>query len=315
MATIQIPKIVTTAYSRSSSPQPTSSRSRCPSPQPTRSRSRNPSPTPRSISRAASSRPHSRCQSPIPSISRDESDAIRRIVDEIIERFVDLRDKGYPDEIITKYIYDSIILNKRQPFHIYDWLLNNQNTVQYITLLGYFYLEAIGTEEDLKKSFHSFLTAAKMDYSMAQDLLADCYNFGYGTTKNEELCFMWYTKAFEGGSVNAEYNIGECYKSGFGISRDKRKTVRHYKNASKKGNVSAMYHLGWCYERGVSVRRNFEMAMNWYNKALKNGHILAQEEIDRCSHKMNFSDTSSNPLSTVDSQASKLNLSNCISDR
>ncbi|CAG8463419.1 9172_t:CDS:2, partial [Acaulospora morrowiae] len=301
MATLKVPKIITTSYSRSSSPQPSRSRSRCTSPH---TLSRNPSPIPGSLSRSASPRPRSRSQSPMPTISRDENDAIRRIVDEIMVNFVEMRDKGHSDESITRYICDSIISNKRQPFQIYDWLLNNQNTVQYITLLGYFHLEAIGTEEDLKKSFHSFLTASKMDYPVAQDFLADCYSFGYGTPKNEELCFMWYTKAFEGGSINAEYSIGACYKSGFGINRDTKKTIQHYKNASKKGNVVAMYYLGWCYEKGVGMKKNFKMAISWYNKALKNGYVLAQNDTDRLVYKMgqSYSDISSEPSSIMDSQ-------------
>ncbi|CAG8554150.1 15401_t:CDS:2 [Dentiscutata erythropus] len=92
-------------------------------------------------------------QSPMPQISRDENDAIRRVVDELIENFVDMKERGNQDETISRFINDFIIDNKRFPSQIYDWLLNNQNTAQYITLLGYFYFDAIGTEEDIRKSF------------------------------------------------------------------------------------------------------------------------------------------------------------------
>ncbi|CAG8597662.1 21589_t:CDS:2 [Cetraspora pellucida] len=223
----------------------------------------------------------------MPQISRDESDAIRRIVDELIENFVDMKERGNQDETISRFINDFIIDNKRQPYQIYDWLLNNQNTPQYITLLGYFYFDAIGTEEDLKKCFSLFLTAAKMDYSIAQDLLADCYNYGFGTPRNEDLSFMWYKKAVESGSVNAENGLAGCYKTGFGTKKDKSKTALHYKNATKKGNCTAMLYLGWCYEKGFGLVKDYDQSMSLYEKADKNGNLLAFYSLDKLQRKVN----------------------------
>ncbi|CAG8554155.1 25528_t:CDS:2 [Gigaspora margarita] len=223
----------------------------------------------------------------MPQISRDENDAIRRVVDELMENFVDMKERGNQDETISRFINDFIIDNKRFPSQIYDWLLNNQNTPQYMTLLGYFYFDAIGTEEDLRKCFSLFLTASKMDYSIAQDLLADCYNYGFGTTKNEELSFMWYKKAVESGSINAENGLGACYRSGFGVKKDKLKTALHYKNAAKKGNCTAMFYLAWCYEKGFGVVKDYDQAMNWYEKADKNGNLLAYYSMDTLYRRIN----------------------------
>ncbi|CAG8531169.1 16240_t:CDS:2 [Dentiscutata heterogama] len=268
-------------------PRSSRSLSRCPSPSPG---SRCPSPSQRS--RCSSPAPKSyylRSQSPMPQISRDENDAIRRVVDELIENFVDMKERGNQDETISRFINDFIIDNKRFPSQIYDWLLNNQNTPQYITLLGYFYFDSIGIEEDLRKSFSLFLTASKMDYSIAQDLLADCYNYGFGTSKNEELSFMWYQKAIESGSVNAENGLGACYRTGFGIKKDKSKTALHYKNAAKKGNCTAMFYLAWCYEKAFGVAKDYDQAISWYEKADKNGNLLAFYSLDKLQRRMNKS--------------------------
>ncbi|CAG8445753.1 5583_t:CDS:2 [Diversispora eburnea] len=305
--------------SRNASPTPKISKSRSQSPLRPHSRSQSPL---RPHSRSQSPlRPHSRSQSPLlslhsslsrctspmsssvcSSISREESDAIKRIVDEIADKFIELKDKGHLDEKITKFIYEIIISNDREPFQIYDWLSSNQNTVQHITLLGYFYLDSIGTNEDLKKSFNCFLTASKKDYPIAQDFLADCYNFGLGTIKNEELCFQWYNKAYEGGSINAEYELGECYKSGFGSKeRNVKIALEHFKNSAKKGNISSMYWMGWCHEKGIGTDRDLNVSINWYKKALKNGNLMAQNSLDKLQYKLNKSiQTSSNPSSSED---------------
>ncbi|RHZ54293.1 hypothetical protein Glove_428g58 [Diversispora epigaea] len=335
---MEIPQIITTSHSNtnmnshSTSPrQKIRSRSRNPSPTPRISKSRNVSPLPHlSYSRSQSPlRPHSRSQSPLPSlhaslsrctspmsssvcssISREESDAIKRIVDEIADKFIELKDKGHLDEKITKFIYENIISNDREPFQIYDWLSSNQNTVQHITLLGYFYLDSIGTDEDLKKSFNCFLTASKKDYPIAQDFLADCYNFGLGTIKNEELSFQWYNKAYEGGSINAEYELGECYKSGFGSKeRNVKVALEHFKNSAKKGNISSMYWMGWCHEKGIGTNRDLNISISWYKKALKNGNLLAQNSLDKLQYKLNKSiKISSNPSSENDSEEENITI-------
>ncbi|CAG8787120.1 18499_t:CDS:2, partial [Racocetra fulgida] len=93
------------------------------------------------------------------------------------------------------------------------------------------------------------------------------------------LSFMWYKKAVESGSVNAENGLAGCYKIGFGTKKDKSKTALHYKNASKKGNCTAMFYLV----------KDYDHAMNLYEKADKYGNLLAFYSSDNLQRKINKS--------------------------
>ena len=47
-----------------------------------------------------------------------------------------------------------------------------------------------------------------------------CYQYGKGTSKDEEKVFIWYRKSAEAGNVTAQNQLAYCYGAGFGISMD-----------------------------------------------------------------------------------------------
>ncbi|CAG8463395.1 9170_t:CDS:1 [Acaulospora morrowiae] len=222
-----------------------------------------------------------RSLSPQPIISRDENDALRRYVDEIVLTFVSARERGYNFSSVADCIRQTISTQIYEEHQLFNWLRNNQNTAQYTTLLGFFYFQGIGTQRtDKRKGFHLFLTAAKMEYYVAQDLVADCYCFGHGTPKMPELSFEWYQKANHNGSTDGEFGLGYCYDMGIGVKKNLVKAIQHYKNASKKENRSAMFLLGQCYDLGLGVERDREQAINWYKKAIEYGNTDAREPLE-----------------------------------
>ncbi|CAG8567429.1 4715_t:CDS:2 [Dentiscutata erythropus] len=137
-------------------------------------------------------------------------DAIKkRVADEIVELFVEAQQIGKDDTVIIKMILDHIKKRNTNSVEVLEWLLSNQHTLQYKTLLGYFYLHDIGTEIDTRKAYVLYLAAAKKDYPIAQYLLGECYSSGSGTKSDEKLAFQWYQKAAEGGCTNGYWNIKE----------------------------------------------------------------------------------------------------------
>ncbi|CAG8499714.1 11164_t:CDS:1 [Acaulospora colombiana] len=228
-------------------------------------------------------------------INRDENDALRGYVDEVVLTFVSAREKGYNFSSVADCIRQTISTQIYEPNQLFFWLQNNQNTPQYITLLGFFHFQGIGTSHaDKRKGFHLFLTAAKMEYYVAQDLVADCYCFGHGTPKMPELSFEWYQKANHNGSTDGEFGLGYCYDMGIGVKRNLTKAFQHYKNASKKENRSAMFLLAQCYDLGLGAEKDREQAINWYKKAIEYGNTDAREPLEELLRNGNSESNGSN---------------------
>ncbi|RHZ54298.1 hypothetical protein Glove_428g57 [Diversispora epigaea] len=259
---------------------------------------------------------------PLVIINRDQNDALRKDVEEIVINFINAREKGYNFASVADCIIKTIDKQIHESNLIFYWLLNNQNTVQYMTLLGFFYFQGIGRspningggggddsqnasqsiyingggqdisqsigQENKKKGFHLFLTAAKMGYSIAQDLVADCYCFGHGTPKNPDLSFEWYQKATHNGSIDGEFGLGYCYDMGIGVKRNLIKAIQHYKNSSKKENRSAMFLLAQCYDLGLGVEKDYEQAINLYKKAIEHGNTDACEPLEHLLLLLNY---------------------------
>ncbi|CAG8677428.1 11230_t:CDS:1, partial [Cetraspora pellucida] len=113
---------------------------------------------------------------PQPANHRKLKDAVKKIVDEILELFIEAQQIGKDDSGITNMILDHTKKRNTNAVEVLEWLLCNQHTLQYKTLLGYFYLHDIGTEIDTRKAYVLYLAAAKKDYPIAQYLLGECYS-------------------------------------------------------------------------------------------------------------------------------------------
>ncbi|CAG8440532.1 6658_t:CDS:2 [Acaulospora morrowiae] len=111
-----------------------------------------------------------------PLSDRKAQEALRKLVDELVDLFVEEQQLGKDDVRIRQLILDCIIKRNRGAHEVLKWLHSNQHKLQYKTLLGYFYLHDIGTEIDLRKAYNLYLAAAKKDYPIAQYLLGESIN-------------------------------------------------------------------------------------------------------------------------------------------
>ncbi|CAG8594135.1 18078_t:CDS:2 [Racocetra fulgida] len=142
---------------------------------------------------------------PQPSSHRKLKDAIKKIVDEILELFIEAQQIGKDDNGTTKMILDHIKKRNTNAVEVLEWLLNNQHTLQYKTLLGYFYLHDIGTEIDTRKAYVLYLAAAKKDYPIAQYLLGECYS--------SDMAIHYYSKASKLGHESSQIVMNKLLKA------------------------------------------------------------------------------------------------------
>ncbi|CAG8750880.1 12953_t:CDS:1, partial [Acaulospora morrowiae] len=111
-------------------------------------------------------------------IDYELNDALRFLVDGLCDIFVDARQSGMNEAQTVELMFNYFTLQDQDPSQIFDWLQNNTHKNKYTTLLGYFYDQGIANARNQRKAYCLYLSAAKRDYYIAQDLLGDCYYSG-----------------------------------------------------------------------------------------------------------------------------------------
>ncbi|RIB22272.1 hypothetical protein C2G38_2243401 [Gigaspora rosea] len=231
--------------------------------------------------RSISPRPYNtRCPSPLHRYHPEEEDPIRNIIDNLLESFPTLQLKCTTNIKIEESLVSSIYDNREQPSSIYCWLSDNQNTLLYRILLGFFLLMGIGCEKDEKRAFTLFFLAARKDYLLAQEMVADCYFYGIGTHKEENLAFQWYNKCVKQESAYGYYGLGRCYEYGKGTDRFLNKAYECYRASADRGSVRGMNELGRLYQDGIGCTKNLDKAIHWYQKAFSYGCEEAQSQMN-----------------------------------
>ena len=171
-------------------------------------------------------------------------------------------------------------------------------------MLGYYYVNGIGTEINKEKGFELFNEAAgkkvgeneeelindidkvnywyhkaaESDNKFALYKLGQFYESGKGVCQNERRAFEFYKKSTEKGFINAQYKLGYIYSHGIEIDINKEKAFDSYKIAAEGGNVDAQRILASLYEQGEGTEKNIENAIYWYKKAIENGCLNVNKE-------------------------------------
>ncbi|RGB36917.1 kinase-like domain-containing protein [Rhizophagus diaphanus] len=198
---------------------------------------------------------------------------------------------------------------------IYNWLLNNQNDLDSIFLLGYFNYIEIETSENPNQAFDLFIKASEQDHTVSQFYVGLCYEFGYGTKINDKLAFKYfekvanknypsglnylgyfyergmgikkdlkraatlYEKAANLGNILAQYNIAIMYMNGYGIDKDDNKAFELSKQSAEGEFIAGIRLLGYCYSYGIGTSVNKQKAFELYQKAADLGDTVAQNNL------------------------------------
>src|SRR5436190_7278040 len=90
---------------------------------------------------------------------------------------------------------------------IYYWLLNNQNNLNCIVLLGEFNQLGIETCVNKRKAFELYQKAANLGYALGMNNLGYCYQEGIGTDVDNKKAFELYQMAADLGNPSGIYNL------------------------------------------------------------------------------------------------------------
>ena len=125
-----------------------------------------------------------------------------------------------------------------------------------------------------KELFEHLKQIEEKDNSLIQYLLACCYEFGWGTEKDDYWSNEWYYIAFpelitdaEAGDVIAQTKLALCYLRGKGTDKNPEEAIVWLNKAIKQKSTEAKIILGYCYKKGLGVERDSGKAQSWFQKA------------------------------------------------
>jgi serine/threonine protein kinase/TPR repeat protein len=123
--------------------------------------------------------------------------------------------------------------------------------------------------------------AAEAGIEDAWPVLAERYEQGLGTKRDDQEAWLWYRKAAEQGNRASQYNLAVMYSRGRGVSKSEGEAASWFQKAAEQGHTAAQYELAMLYFRGKGVAKSDSLGMVWLEKAASQGYPDAQKELDK----------------------------------
>src|ERR1044071_1568681 len=162
---------------------------------------------------------------------------LSKIVSEIIAFISKMLNEGTLFKLLKGKTLDYFSNRNINSKEIFNWLLNNQNDVDSIFLLGFFHFCGIETSINYKHSFSLFINLSEQNHTLAQYFAGKCYFYEWGATKNEKLAFEYFEKAANKDCAAGQMNLGYYYVKGIGVENDSKMAAKWYEKAANNGNI------------------------------------------------------------------------------
>jgi hypothetical protein len=109
--------------------------------------------------------------------------------------------------------------------------------------------------------------------------IAEMYEKGGSLAENQAEAARWWSKASEGGDLDAQVALAIKLVNGQGVPQDLARGRHLCNEAAKRGEHRAEYCMGYIYQHGLGVTRNDKKARNWYELAAAKGEIHAMRTL------------------------------------
>lgn len=134
-------------------------------------------------------------------------------------------------------------------------------------------------EENFTEAVRCFRKAAEGGNPLAQCMLGECYDWGFGVTKDFTKAMHWYRQAAEQEDPMGQFLLGCCYESGGdGVTRNIHTAEYWLRKAAEQGLSMAQYILGILYIRDF---QDMEQSLYWLRKAAAQGDKNAIGELEK----------------------------------
>jgi hypothetical protein len=131
-----------------------------------------------------------------------------------------------------------------------------------------------------KLPFSKKLKLAKVGDEEAQLSVGLAYDTGKDVKPDKTAAVVWYRRAAEQGSTEAQFRLARIMQEGAkGVEAKPEVAAKLYLNAAKQGHVAAQNWYGYCLQHGLGVTANEAEAVTWYRKAADAGMAAAQNNL------------------------------------
>ena len=180
-------------------------------------------------------------------------------------------------------------LRKRDPKASFAWLCAAAagGRSHAMAEVGLRYSNGAGVERDFVKAAQWFERALAAGDVSAGTLLAECYLFGKGVTKNETKAVALLQEASTR-DPRAMDQLGNCYHKGIGVTRDDREAFRLYHAAAKLNNLDSTGNLGVLYltseetDLGKNEAARTQKAVDLFRDGAKQNNAFCMFLYARC---------------------------------
>jgi len=146
-------------------------------------------------------------------------------------------------------------------------------------MLGLFYLEGRGVQQDSARATSQVKLAAKQGQAQAQFCLGLMYYEGRGSMiENKKMAEHWLTKAATQGLADAQYSLGQIYANN---EKNESEAIKWWRKAAAQKHAKAQHNLAIAYLTGKGVRENRDKATAWFIKEAEQGDPQAQFNLAR----------------------------------
>ena len=127
--------------------------------------------------------------------------------------------------------------------------------------------------------FSEIKRMAESNDILAQAILGEMYDYGYGVEQSKDSALEWYRKAADHNYAYAQGSLGYMYDSGQGVEQDKKIAFEWYKKSADLGNAYGQGNLGCMYENGWGVDKDYGLAEEWYLRAAEQAQLYAIKKL------------------------------------
>ncbi|MGA2651310.1 MAG: tetratricopeptide repeat protein [Terracidiphilus sp.] len=145
---------------------------------------------------------------------------------------------------------------------------------------GYWFGTSIPPDVDKARIW--FDRASEKGSLDAQMFLWMAYFAGVKLPKDRNLSAKYLKLAANQRNAMAQYYMGIMYRDGEGVEQSNENAVNYLQMAANKNYAPADYDLGVIYETGKGVFVNKKMACQLYGQAAQQGHIMATNSLGQC---------------------------------
>ncbi|RHZ88391.1 hypothetical protein Glove_23g90 [Diversispora epigaea] len=191
-----------------------------------------------------------------------------------------------------------IKMYKKNPVEVLHEMISYPSHFWFTSMMGFFYMNGIGTVTDNQMAFKFFSIAAneiidtspsnprflRKLYNINKEIgimhLADMYRKGIGVEKDLNKAYQIYSKlSNEGSFIMASTDVADCYRHGFGVEKNEEKAFKLYLKSAEKGITVAQNRVGWCYRFGIGTPKDAAKGFPWHMKSALAGNTSSIRKV------------------------------------